>query len=185
MKPYNAPFYSEEDLSVLDTDDLKYPYSDNYMVYIGKEHQYELTAKLFEERGHNLQVEVSGNAPDKVKIFLADLRRKVYQFIYTHCALNSQDKLNFLIAKRGLRRVEIADFRRQFMEAMFLEGEYLLTNGDLSKASGVDLDTMQNMSADVMRVQNRDWDVHAIDTLKSIGLVCYVQYKFQTEKEGW
>ena len=68
---------------------------------------------------------------------------------------------------------------------MFIQGCYLLDNGDLSSVSGVDLDTMQNMSADVMRHQDRDMSKDAIGLLKQLGLNFYGRYYFVPQGKDW
>jgi len=61
----------------------------------------------------------------------------------------------------------------------------LLDNGDLSQVSGVDLDTMQNMSEDVMRRQDRDFNRDAIRILLSLGLNYYGKYTFIPQGTDW
>ena len=66
-----------------------------------------------------------------------------------------------------------------------MEGCYLLANGDLSNVSGVDLDTMQNMSGDVMRNQERDMHKDCIGILKQLGLNFYGKYSFIPQGNDW
>ena len=101
MKTYVAPFYTKEQLEELDESQIHFPFSDDDAVYIGKTHQYELTSKYFQERGRNLEIEISGNSPDKVKLFLSQLRTKVYTRIY-NTNKSTRQQLNYLIAKRGI-----------------------------------------------------------------------------------
>ena len=68
---------------------------------------------------------------------------------------------------------------------MFIEGEYLLDNGDISSVSGIDLDTMQNMSEDVVRRQERDFHKDALDMLKTLGLRFYGKYDFIPQGNDW
>lgn len=184
MNSYIAPIYTKEDLEQLDERQVKFPFSDDDAVYVGLDHQYELTNKYFQERGVNLEVEVEGNEPDKVKYFLRDLRRKFYTYIYTHNK-SSRRQLNYLIAVRGLRGYTKYEYRQTFLEAMYMQGCYILANGDLSSVSGVDLDTMQNMSADVMRHQDRDMSKDAIELLKTLGLNFYGRYLFVPQGKDW
>lgn len=184
MKAYKAPFYTQEELEQLEEKDIHFPFSDKDATYIGLSHQYELTSQYFQERGINLEVEVEGNLPNKVALFLTDLRRKVYSYIYTHSKSN-KTQLNYMIAKRGLKTYSPYEYRQTFLEAMFYEGCYLLTNGDLDELSGVDLDTMQNMSIDVMRNQERDMSKNAINLLKTLGLNYYGRYSFIPTGEDW
>lgn len=184
MKRYEAPFYTAEELELLEEREVHFPFSNEEATYIGLDHQYELTSKYFQERGRNLEIEIEGNAPDKVKQFLSYLRRKVYTYIYTHNK-STRSQLNYLIAKRGIYGYSPYEYRQTFLEAMFVEGCYLLDNGDLSAVAGVDLDTMQNMSQDVMRNQERDWHKDAVGILKQLGLNYYGKYNFLPQGNDW
>lgn len=184
MKSYQAPYYTEEELELLDEKNIHFPFSDKDATYIGKEHQYELTSKYFEERDVNLELEIPGNAPNKVQEFLTKLRRKFYTRIY-NTNKSTRQQLNFMIAKKGILGYTPYEYRQAFLEAMFIEGEYLLDNGDISSISGVDFDTMQNMSADVMRNQERDFHKDAVDMLKTLGLRYFGKYRFIPQGEDW
>lgn len=184
MLKYTAPYYTDSQLEVLDENEIHFPYSDKNATYIGETHQYELTAAYFTERGRNLEIEIEGNDPEKVKHFLRDLRVKIYLYIYTHSKSNRQ-QLNYMIAKRGIRGYSPYEYRQAFLEAMFIEGCYLLDNGDLSGIAGVDFDTMQNMSADVMRNQDRDMHKDCIRALQTLGLNFYGSYTFFPQGKDW
>lgn len=181
---YIAPFYTKEQIEILGENALHYPYSDDDAVYVGIDHQYELTSKYFQERGRNLEVEIDGNQPDKVKLWLTALRRKVYTKIY-NTNKSTRQQLNYMIAVRGIRGYTPFEYRQAFLEAMFIEGEYLLDNGDISGVAGIDLDTMQNMSGDVMRNQERDFHKYALDMLKTLGLRYYGKYCFIPQGNEW
>ena len=90
-----------------------------------------------------------------------------------------------MIAKRGIHGYTPYEYRQSFLEAMFIEGEYLLDNGDISSISGVDFDTMQNMSIDVMRNQERDFHKDAVEMLKTLGLRYFGRYKFIPQGKDW
>ena len=184
MEIYVAPYYTEEELVELDEKAIHFPFSDKDATYVGKDHQYELTSKYFEERGRNLELEVTGNQPDKVKLFLSALRRKFYSRIY-NTNKSTRTQINFMIAKRGITGYTPYEYRQAFLEAMFIEGEYLLDNGDIASVSGVDLDTMQNMSADVIRNQERDFHKDAIEMLKTLGLRYFGKYRFIPQGKDW
>lgn len=184
MNTYIAPYYSKEDLELLDEEELHFPFSDDDATYIGRDHQYELTSQYFQERGRNLEIEIEGEQPDKVKLFLAQLRRKFYSRIY-NTNKSTRPQLNYMIAKRGLRGYTRYEYRQAFLEAMFIEGEYLLDNGDISGIAGVDFDTMQNMSEDVMRNQERDFHKDAVEMLKTLGLRYFGKYTFIPQGKDW
>ena len=184
MEHYTAPYYTEEELALLTENEIHFPFSDKDATYVGLDHQYELTSKYFQERGRNLEVEIDGDQPDKVKLWLTALRRKFYTKIY-NTNKSTRQQINYMIAKRGLRGYSPYEYRQAFLEAMFIEGEYLLDNGDISGVAGVDLDTMQNMSADVMRGQERDFHKDALDMLKTLGLRFYGRYNFIPQGKDW
>lgn len=181
---YQAPTYTKEQLAQLDESKIQFPFNDDDATYHGLEHQYQLTDKYFQERGRNLQVEIDGNAPDKVKWFLKALTNKVYTYIYTHNK-STRRQLNYMIAKGRLRGFSPYEYRQMFLEAMFIEGCYLLDNGDISNTTGVDFDTMQNMSQDVMRRQERDYHKDFIGIMKTLGLNYYGNYKFIPLGNDW
>lgn len=181
---YEAPIYTKEQIALLGVENLHYPFTDDDAKYVGLDHQYELTSKYFQERGRNLEIEIQGNQPDKVKLWLTALRRKLYTKIY-NTNKSTRKQLNFMIAKRGIRGYTPFEYRQAFLEAMFIEGEYLLDNGDISGVAGIDLDTMQNMSADVVRNQERDFHKDALDMLKTLGLRFYGKYNFIPQGNDW
>ena len=183
MSVYNAPTYTQSTLEQLSDSEISYPYSDEYMTYDGLRHQYRLTRKLFEEHGRNLMVEVPGNNSDKIVNFLNAVQLKVYSHIYM-TNRSTRNQLNYLIAKRGLQTMDMAEYRQTFEDMMFMEGCYLLDNGDISTISGVDFDIMQNMSIDVMRNQDRDWAKDAIGLLSVLGLRYSRRYKFFPQGKG-
>lgn len=184
MDIYKAPTYTKSQLAQLSEDQITFPFNDDDAIYDGLFHQYELTPSYFKERGRNLEVEIEGTGADRVKMFLRHLRMKVYTYIYNHSKSN-RAQLNYLIAKRGLNGYSKYEYRQAFLEAMFIEGCYLLDNGDLSQIAGLDLDTMQNMSADVMRFQDRDFNKDAIGILRQLGLNYYGRYHFIPQGKDW
>lgn len=184
MNIYQAPIYTKYQLEQLDESQISFPFSDEDAVYDGLKHQYRLTAKYFQERGRNLQVELEGKDPERVPHFLQYLQMKVYTWIYMH-SKSSRPQLNYMIAKRGLRGYSMYEYRQAFLEAMFIEGCYLLDNGDISSVAGVDLDTMQNMSNDVIRNQDRDFHKDAIGILTQLGLSYFGRYGFIPEGKNW
>ena len=51
MNIYQAPFYTKEQLALLDEKEIKFPFSDDDATYVGLDHQYELTSKYFSRKG--------------------------------------------------------------------------------------------------------------------------------------
>ena len=183
MKFYKPQTYTETQLRELDEKDIKFPFNDKDAIYDGMKHQYTLTAEYFTERGRNLLVEIDSNNPEKVKHFLQYLTMKVYTYIYTH-SKSPRNVLNYIIAKRGITGYSPYEYRQAFLDAMFLEGCYLLDNGDISQITGIDIETMQNMSVDVVRRQDRDWNKDAINILRQLGLNYYGKYNIIAQGMG-
>ena len=165
MYIYKAPEYTKEMLFQMDDKDIVFPFTNREGeiggVYDGLFHQYRLNPEYFTFRGHNLEKEIEGNDANRVKNFLDYLRIKSYGWIYS-ASKSSRSQINYMIAKGRLLGFTPFEYRTQFLEAMFLQGEYMLANGDIAAISGVDLDTMQNMSADVIRWQDRDMHPNAM-----------------------
>lgn len=184
MNIYVAPTYTKFQLENLDDSQVSFPFSDEDATYNGLSHRYALTDKYFQERGRNLQLEIDGSSPDKVNNFLSYLSMKVYNYIYNN-SKSTRQQLNYMIAKRGIYGFTLYEYRQSFLEAMYIEGCYLLDNGDLSNVAGIDLDTMQNMSADVMRKQERDFHKDAIGLLTQLGLHYYGKYWFFPHGSDW
>lgn len=184
MKFYEPKTYTRDELEELEEREIVFPFCDEDATYNGKTHQYTLTAGYFYERGRNLELEVEGTDPEKVKHFLQYLTRKVYNYIYIH-SKSTRNQINYLIAKRALRSYSPYEYRQAFLEAMFLEGCYLLDNGDLGAISGVDFDTMSNVNIDVMRNQDRDMHPECVKLLKELGLNYYGRYKFIPDGNDW
>ena len=184
MTFYTPTIYTQAQLQLMDNDEVVYPYSDEYAVYLGEHHQYELTRKYFEQRGIDLESKIAGSDTTRVQNFLSFLRVKFYNYIYSH-SKSPRKVVNYMIAKRGILGFDMYEYRQELLEAMFLEGEYLLNNGDISQFNGVDIDTMQNMSIDVIRNQDRDFSLDAKRKLVQLGLNFYGQYKFAIEDENW
>lgn len=184
MNFYIPAVYTQSQLALLNEEDIVFPYSDEYMVYLGDKHQYQLTRKAFEEMGYNLEVKLPGSNPDKINNFLKGLRVKVYNHIYGN-SKTPRNKLNYMIAKRGIIGFTLYEYREEFKEAMLIQGIYALENGDISMVSGVDIDTMQNMSIDVIKYQERDFAKDAKKKLIQLGLNYYGSYHFIIKDERW
>jgi hypothetical protein len=184
MKIFTPQTYTKSQLEQLSISEISFPFNDDDATYDGLTHRYTLTKKYFEERGVNLQEAVQGSSPDKINQFLKETSRKVYLYIYTH-SKSSRQQLNYMIAKRGILGYNIYEYRQAFLEAMFVEGCYLLANGDISNTTGIDLDTMQNLSQDVVRKQDRDMHKDCILDLKILGLNYYGRYNFVPQGEDW
>ena len=70
------------------------------------------------------------------------------------------------------------------MKLCLLRENISLDNGDISSISGVDFDTMQNMSIDVMRNQERDFHKDAVEIcLKNSWFEIFWQIQIYSHKE--
>jgi len=176
MRIFKAPIFTRDQLELMEDKDLTTPFSDEDAVYIGIDHQYELTSGYFKKRGVNLLESVPGKNPTKVNDFLRMLRLKSYTYFYANSG-STRALINKKVALGIREGFTLYTYRQAFLEAMYVNGLYLLQNGDISMVSGVDLDTMQNMSQDVVRRQNRDYHPQAILMWKQLGLNFYGRYR--------
>jgi hypothetical protein len=177
-RQFQAIFYTESQIEQLEENEMQFPYSDKYATYIGKDHQYEPTQALFNERGIDIKKELeSSNSGIDVKRFLAYVRFKFYIYVYSHNK-STRPVMNYIIAKRGIRAYSsMYEYRNNILDAMVYLGEYLLDNGDLSKISGVDLDSMTALPIEQLRNEDRDYPARFRDIMSPLGLNYYGSYK--------
>lgn len=117
---------------------MTYPYSDDHMVYDHRKHRYILTeAFVLHELNRNLPAILadSGEASDtlkEAKLLLDRVSKHIYDFVLSLTACpNARERS---MAKDGY-------LRRYIMDAMAEQLIYVLTNGDLTAYTGINIDT--------------------------------------------
>lgn len=178
MTTFQATFYTDGQLESLEIKDLVFPYSDSYMTYDGKKHQYVLQEKAISEVDNSWKKYLTDKTANGLNTFLKLVSLKFYNYAYTHSKSNNM-KINYLIAKRGLKSYpNMYEYRNAIKDAMVDLAFYLLHNGDLAQVSGVDLESMTSMSIETMRYEERDYPQRYKQTMVDLGLAYYGRYLF-------
>lgn len=119
-----VPVYDE----IKDYSELKYPYSDKYMVYDKTKHQYKLTPEALTKFG----VDTSDLDDDKkIAEFINTVTRSVYSYIKVKAGTRNYPFMCYRIAKGfGNQTLSHFDFRTLFFEEVLLvQARYLAENG--------------------------------------------------------
>ena len=178
MTIFNAPFYTQTQLQQMEIQDISFPYSDDYLRYIGIDHQYELTEKALNEVNLEWKKKLADKSANGVKNFLISVRFKFYAYAYHHSKSNNP-QINYLIAKRGIKTYpNMYEYRHNIKLAMIQLAFYMLENGDISSISGVDVESMTSLSIDTIRYEERDYPNRFRQTMLDLGLAYYGRYKF-------
>ena len=184
MTIFQAPFYTQTQLQQLEIDEITFPYSDDYMRYVGIDHQYELSEQALNMVDTNWKTKLTDKSANGVKNFLIAVRKKFYTYAYTH-SKSSNPQINYLIAKKGIKTYpNMYEYRHSLKEAMIDLAFYLLENGDLSRISGVDVESMTSLSIDTIRYEERDYPQRFRQTMLDLGLSYYGRYRFMPSGIG-
>ena len=153
MTIFEAPYYTQTQIEEMELHEMSFPYNDDYMKYVGIDHQYELKETALNELDNTWKTKLTDKSPNGVKNFLTLVRKKFYSYAYTH-SKSSNLQINYLIAKRGIRLYpNMYEYRHQIKDVMLELAIYLLNNGDLSSISGVDIESMTSLSIDTIRYE--------------------------------
>lgn len=145
------------------------PKSDNHLTYDTAVHRYKLTEQgVLQRLNRNLGdvLAESGEASDprnEPNILLDRVSRQIYGYVLSHTAT----------PRRRERQMALDPvYRAPIMEAMEEQLIYILTNGDLSAFTGVNLDT--GMTVDPTRMRRAEIAPMAQDILARYGLLSVV-----------
>ena len=184
MNYFNSPNYTETQLQQMDLKDIVFPFSDEYMYYDGKRHQYIIKEKALDEIDNSWKKKLTDKTPNGVKNFLLATSLKFYTYAYQH-SRSTNNQINYLIAKRGLKSYpNMMEYRQAIINAMVDLAFYLNDNGDLSRVSGVDLESMTSMSIDTIRYEERDYPQRFKQTMSDLGLAYFGRYSFMVTGVG-
>lgn len=178
MTFFQPNYYDEAQIQYMDLEDFVFPFNDDFMTYDGKKHQYILKEKALDVVDSSWKKRLTDKTPNGAKNLLIATSIKFYTYAYQHSRSNN-NQINFLIAKRGLKSYpNMFEYREAIKSAMVDLAFYLLDNGDLSRISGVDLESMTSMSIDTMRYEERDYPQRYKQTMSDLGLAYYGRYSF-------
>lgn len=178
MTIFEAPYYTQTQIEEMELHEMSFPYNDDYMKYVGIDHQYELKETALNELDNTWKTKLTDKSPNGVRNFLTLVRKKFYSYAYTH-SKSSNLQINYLIAKRGIRLYpNMYEYRHQIKDVMLELAIYLLNNGDLSSISGVDIESMTSLSIDTIRYEERDYPQRFKQRMLDLGLAYYGVYRF-------
>ena len=178
MEFFKPNYYEDTQLEQMNLEDIVFPYNDDLMVYDGKSHRYILKEKALDIVNSNWKKDLTDKSPNGARNHLIATSIKFYNYAYTH-SRSSNNQINYLIAKRGLKSYpNMYEYRQAIINAMVDLAFYLLDNGDLSRISGVDLESMTSMSIETMRYEERDYPQRYKQTMVDLGLAYYGRYTF-------
>ena len=178
MRFYTPNYYDEAQIDMMDISDFVFPFNDDYMDYDGRTHHYILKEKALDVVDSNWKKRLTDKSPNGVRNLLIATSIKFYNYAYQHSRSNN-NQINYLIAKRGLKSYpNMFEYREAIKNAMVDLAFYLLDNGDLSRISGVDLESMTSMSIDTIRYEERDYPQRFRQTMSDLGLAYYGRYTF-------
>lgn len=178
MTFYTPNYYTESQILEMDLKDFVFPFNDDYMNYDGRTHHYILTEKALDVVDSNWKTRYNDKSPNAVRNLLMATSLKFYTYAYQHSRSNN-NQINYLIAKRGLKSYpNMFEYREAIKNAMVDLAFYLIDNGDLSRISGVDFESMTSLSIDTIRYEERDYPNRFRQTMLDLGLAYYGRYKF-------
>lgn len=169
-KIYEAPYYTEEQIEEMEEKDMKFPYSDKYMVYDGLKRQYIPTESLLLKYGINLDEFLRSSGSDSpVSLELEFISDQIYSYI-DKTSGSTIDILKYIIAKSFRRGMSKYRFRLLFEEILAKQAKYYVDNDDLTKSSGVDIESKQYLGKGVLLNEDRHIDPKVKTLLMDLGL---------------
>ena len=189
-KIYVAPYYTEEQIEEMEERDMKFPYSDKYMVYDGLKRQYIPTESLLLKYGINLDEFLRSSGSDSpASLELEYVSDQIYSYIDKSSG-STIDILKYIIAKSFRRGMSKYRFRLLFEEILAKQAKYYVDNDDLTKSSGVDIESKQYLGKGVLLNEDRHIDPKVKTLLMDLGLSWAGSYDewifmrgFETDKE--
>lgn len=138
MEEYNnndlaVPFYTEEEVlrgRDKQGNELKHPFSCDFMTYDKRKHWYVLTEKALIENG----IDYGSMQSDELKRFLEQISRAVYSFIKNKAGVSNYAMMMYRIAKgMGAPNLSHLDFRTIFLEEVLLIQAAEIAEGGYAK----------------------------------------------------
>lgn len=180
-KLFEAPFYTAENLDVMDEQELIFPYSDIYMKYDSIKRKYIPTEELLIKHGIDIGAFLAStgeNTPQNVNNELEYISDQ----IYTYCDKNSGsniDTLKWIIAKGMKLGMKPYRFRLLFQEILWKQARFYVNNDDPSKSIGLDIEQKQYLGKGVLYNEDRHIDPKVKVLLMDLGLVWTGSYDRQ------
>lgn len=190
-KFFEAPYYTNEELSQMDEKDIVYPFSDEDMVYDSVKRQYVPTEKLLLKHGIDITKRFGTtflNTPKNPIDELNYISDQIYTFI-DKCSGSNIDTLKWIIAKGVKLGMSPYRFRLLFKEILWKQALYYATNDDATKYSSLDFENTKYLNKNAQYNEDRNIDPKVKTNLMDLGLIWegsydYLFYCFMS-KNNW
>lgn len=190
-KLFKAPFYNEEQIEEMEEKDMCFPYSSKYMRYDSIKRQYIPTEALLLKHGINLNefLQTTGeDTPTNIANELEYISDQVYSYIFKNSGSN-MNTLKWLVAKGVRYGMTPYRFRVAFEEILWKQARYYISNDDISKSSGVDMEQKQWLNKGVLANECRNIEPQVKVMLMDLGLSWVGSYDNQfcglIAKQDW
>lgn len=162
-----VPTYTEEQLQNLPQ--LVFPYSDKYMVYDKRTHQYFLTNEALIEYGIDID---QNESPNKIKTFIRDVTNAVYSAIKIKAGNINYPKMMYRIAKGyGVPSLSQYDFRNQFLFDVMLIQARAMQSGNAKHTPKIVVTESGRLKSNDLNYGDLYWlDDDVIINLESLNL---------------
>ncbi len=162
-----VPKYTEEQLRELPQ--LVFPYSDDYMTYDKRTHQYYLTNEALIEYGIDINPDGSSN---EVKTFIRDVTNAVYSAIKVKAGNINYPIMMYRIAKGlGVPSMSQYDFRNQFLFDVLLTQARHMQSGNAKRTPKIVTTETGRLKSNDLNYTDLYWlDDDVIINLESLNL---------------
>lgn len=134
MKLSDIPTYNDPD-DFLNEEVKKYPCNTQYMKYNPLDHKYYLTEEALNYYGLDVERRYIGNEPNKIKVFIELVTKKVYDYIAYKSGWKCFMVQQYRIAKSQGKMVGEYQYRNEFQNALVSQAKFLIENGDSARYS--------------------------------------------------
>lgn len=190
-KFYKAPFYTDEQIVDMEEKDMHFPFSSKYMRYDSVKRQYIPTQALLLKHGVNLNdflKSTDEDTPANVENELEFISDQIYTYIEKNSG-STMNTLKCIVAKGIKRGISPFRFRLAFEEILWKQAKFYVSNDDLTKSSGVDIEQKQWLNKGVLQNEDRNIDPKVKIMLMDLGLTWRgsydKQFAFLVGREDW
>lgn len=156
MKKSEVPFYN--DPVDFEEGENNYPCSTQYMTYDPLQHKYYLTEECLNLHGVDVERLYISNSPNKMQEFINLVTKKIYDYIQYKAGWKNFQVMLYRIAvcPRQIYQ-DPYTFRKQFEEVLILQAKYMISNGNSTKFSFLNLETNELSG----KKPENDWRLNA------------------------
>lgn len=190
-KLFKAPIYTEVQIEEMKEKDMIFPFTSKYMRYDNVKRQYIPTEALLLKQGINLNEflqTTDEDTPTNINNELEYISDQVYSYIFKNSGSN-MNTLKWMIAKSVRYGMTPFRFRLAFEEILWKQARFYVSNDDISKSSGVDVEQKQWLNKGVLVNESRNIEPQVKIMLMDLGLTWVGSYDKQfsglVTQENW